>query len=205
MNSHPDRAFREDGGGSDPEQLLDQVLAHHRTQLMSTVAAALETDTGSNALVPLRHDLFHGLKPFRLVTPSDRTAADNITESAAPSARLQEILTRLRDIRLMVERIRDTADLPSDVHARSQTVATVLHRLHTGLQARTLPPHQVHSLIRELEAHAAHIGTAMLGRRTPLSRHAVEEWLRMTGSLRKVERMVVRLFRDAGDNVSTQG
>ncbi|MFJ3799923.1 hypothetical protein ACIPSJ_27020 [Streptomyces sp. NPDC090088] len=207
MNTHPDRAFREDGGGSDPEHLLDQLLAHHRTQLTSAVTEALDTGTGSNALVPLRRELFHGLGPFKLAAPLGRTAADGTPESAAPSpsARLQEILTRLRDIRLMVDRVRASADLPSDVHTRTQTAATVLQCLHTGLQARTLARDQVHSLFQGLEAHTAYISTAMLGLRTPLSRHAVEEWLRTIGALRGVERMAMRFFRDADDNVPTQG
>ncbi|MEU9979557.1 hypothetical protein [Streptomyces sp. NPDC051014] len=208
MNTQPDRAFREDSGGNDPEQVLDQMLAHHRTRLTSVVAQALDTDTGSNALTPLRLQLIRGLKPLKLAAPSNgRQAADSNPDSATrpPAAGMQKVLTRLRDIRLVVERVCAHADLPSDVRTGAQTVTTALQRLHTGLQARTLPADQVHSLFREMEAHTAHIGTAMLALRTPLPRHAVEEWLRTTHSLRGVESMIVRLLRDADDNVPTQG
>ncbi|MFJ3799911.1 hypothetical protein ACIPSJ_26955 [Streptomyces sp. NPDC090088] len=86
------------------------------------MAEALDTETGSNVLTPLRRELFHGLGPFRLAVPLGPTAAGSITESAAPSpsARLQEVLTRLRDIRLMVERACAGTDVPPDVHTRAR-------------------------------------------------------------------------------------
>ncbi|MER7179113.1 hypothetical protein ABT404_06465 [Streptomyces hyaluromycini] len=208
MNTHPDRPSREDGGGSnDPEQLLDQLLAHHRTQLTNTVAEALDTDTGNAALAPLRRELFHGLKPLKLTAPIASPPAGSTTRSTAPlpAARLQEILTRLRDFRLIVERTCTGTDVPVDVCLRAQTVLTALQRLHAGLQAHNLAHGQVRVLFAHLREQSAHIGTAMLQRRTQLPRHTIEEWLRVTGSLRGIERTALSLFRDAGDNVATQG
>ncbi|MEV8548170.1 hypothetical protein [Streptomyces sp. NPDC051572] len=206
MPGHTDPTFREGSGGNDPEHLLDQLLAHHRTQLTSAVAGALDTDTGSTALTPLSRDLFQGLKPFKLATSIDCTANAATPQSAVPppAARLQEVLARLRDIRLMVERACASADLPTDSHTRAQTAVTVLRRLHAGLQARTLSHDQVCELFRELRDQTAHIGTSMLGLRTQFPRHIVEEWLRATGSLHGIERTVLRLFRDADNNVPTQ-
>ncbi|MGW7071732.1 hypothetical protein ACWGII_22945 [Streptomyces sp. NPDC054855] len=206
MNSRTDRVLRE-GGRNDPEQLLDQLLAHHRTQLTSTVSDALDTDTGNTALAPLRRELFHGLKPFKLAAPTGRTAHDRTPASTQPlpPARLQDVLTRLRDIRLMAERACADADMPADIRTRTQSVVAALQRLHAGLQARNLTHGQVHALFRELAEQSAHIGTSMLGRPTQLPRHIVEQWLRTTGSLRGVEHTALRLFRDADDSVPTQG
>jgi hypothetical protein len=206
MNSRTDRVLGE-GGRNDPEQLLDQLLAHHRTQLTSTVTDALNTDTGSTALAPLRRELFHGLKPLKLAAPTGCTAKDRTPESTPPlpPARLQDVLTQLRDIRLMVERTCAGTDVPTDIHTRTQSVVAALQCLHAGLQARNLDQGQVRSLFRELAEQTAHIGTSMLGQRTQLPRHIVEQWLRTTGSLQGVERIVLRLFRDADDNVPTQG
>lgn len=206
MNSRTDRVLRE-GGRNDPEQILDQLLAHHRTQLTSTVADALDTDTGSTALAPLCRELFHGLKPLKLAALTGCATNDRTPASAhpLPPARLHDVLTRLRDIRLMVERACAGADVPTDIHTRTQSVVAALQRLHAGLQARNLTQSQVRALFRELAEHTAHIGTSMLGQRTQLPRHIVEQWLRATGSLQGVERTVLRLFRDADDNVPTQG
>jgi hypothetical protein len=206
MNSRTDRVLRE-GGRNDPEQMLDQLLAHHRTQLTSTVTDALDTATGSAALTPLCRDLFHGLNPLKLAALTGGAANDRTPASARPlpPARLQDILTQLRDIRLMVERAGASADVPTDIHTRTQNVVATLQRLHAGLQARNLTQGQVRALFRELAEHTAHIGTSMLGQRTQLPRHIVEQWLRTTGSLQGVERTVLRLFRDADDSVPTQG
>lgn len=70
MNSPTHRTSREGIDGNGPEHRLDQLLAHHHTQLTSAVADALDTDTGSAALAPLNRDLFHGLKPLQLPAPS---------------------------------------------------------------------------------------------------------------------------------------
>jgi len=201
------RTFREGDRGSDPEQLLDQILTHHRTHLTGAVAGALDTETGSTALAPLRCELFQGLKPFKLAAPVKRTPNARTAESTGPlpAARLEEVLTRLRDIRLMVERVRARPGLPADVHTRAHTIAVALQRLHAGLQARTLAHDQVHALFRELEEQSAHIGTSMLGLCTRMPRHAVEEWLRATGSLQGIKTTALRLFRNADDNVTTQG
>lgn len=208
MNSRTDRSLRDGGGGggNDPEQLLDQLLAHHRTHLMSTVADALDTDTGTTALAPLRRELFHGLKPLELATPTGSTADDSTAGPAdpLPAARLQEVLTRLRDIRLTVEKVRAGSDVPLDVRARTQTALTALRRLHVGLQARNLTHDQVRALFRQLGEQTAYIGTSMLRLRTRLPQHVVEEWLRTIGSLQGVEHTVLRLFRDADDHVPTQ-
>jgi len=206
MNSRTDRVLRE-GGRKDPEQMLDQLLAHHRTQLTSTLTDALDTDTGSTALAPLRRELFHGLKPLKIAAPTGCTANDRTPEYAPPllPASLQNVLTQLRDIRLMVERTCADADVPTDIHTRTHGVVDALQRLHAGLQARNLTQNQVRALFRELVEQTAHIGTSMLGQRTQLPRHIVEQWLRTTGSLQGVERTVLRLFRDADDSVPTQG
>ncbi|WP_030327083.1 hypothetical protein [Streptomyces sp. NRRL B-3229] len=206
MNSRTDRVLGE-GGRNDPEQLLDQLLARHRTQLTSTVTNALDTDTGSTALAPLRRELFHGLKPLKLAAPTGCTANDRTPETnpPLPPARLQDVLTQLRDIRLMVEQTCADADVPTDLHTRSHSVITALQRLHAGLQGRNLTQNQVRALFRELAEQTAHIGTSMLGQRTQLPRHIVEQWLRTTGSLQGIERTALRLFRDADDSVPTQG
>ncbi|MGW3938406.1 hypothetical protein [Streptomyces phaeochromogenes] len=204
MPGHTDPTSRE---GSDSDQLLDQLLAHHRTQLTDTVTDALDTDTGSTALGPLRRELFHGLNPLKLATPVGCTANASTPESAVPlpAARLQEVLTRLRDIRLMVERACASPDLPTDIHIRAQTAVTALQRMHAGLQARSLSHDRVCELFRELREQTAHIGTSMLALRTQMPRHIVEEWLRVTGSLQGIEGATLRLFRNAGNNVPTQG
>ncbi|WP_043687385.1 hypothetical protein [Streptomyces xylophagus] len=207
MNRPTHRTLREGDGGNDPQQLLDQVLTHHRTHLTSAVTAALDTETGSTALAPLRCELFQGLKPFKLAAPVKRTTSTHTADPATPlpATRLEEVLTRLRDIRLMVERVRARTGLPPDVHTRAHTVATALQRLHAGLQARTLAHDQVHALFRELEEQSAHIGTSMLRLHTQLPRHTVEEWLRATSSLQGIKTTALRLFRNADDNVTTQG
>lgn len=202
MPGHTDPTSRE---GSDCDQLLDQLLAHHRTQLTDTVADAL--DTGSTALGPLHRDLFQGLNPLKIATPVGCTVNAGTPESAVPlpAARLQEVLTRLRDIRMMVERACASADLPTDIHSRAQTAVTALQCMHAGLQARNLSHDRVCELFRELRAHTTHIGTSMLALRTQVPQHIVEEWLRATGSLQGIERMALRLFRNADNNVPTQG
>ncbi|MGW4889836.1 hypothetical protein [Streptomyces murinus] len=206
MNSRTDRSLRDGGGGNDPEQLLDHLLAHHRTHLMSTVADALDTDTGTTALTPLRRELFHGLKPLELAAPTRSTTEDSTAEPAIPlpAARLQEVLTQLRDIRLTVEKVRAGSDVSADVKARAQTALTCLRRLHVGLQARDLTHDQVRALFRQLGEQTAYIGTSMLQLSIRLPRHVVEEWLRTSGSLQGIERTVLRLFRDADDHVPTQ-
>lgn len=122
-----------------------------------------------------------------------------------PAACLQDVLTRLRDIWLMVERTHTSTGWPADIRTRAQTVVTTLQRLHAGLQARTLAHHQVRALFRQLREHSAHIGTSMLALRTQAPQHAVEEWLRAASSLQRIETMVLRLFKNADDNVTTQG
>lgn len=88
---------------------------------------------------------------------------------------------------------------------RAQTVLTMLQRLHTGLQARTLAHQQVRALLRELREHSAHIGTSMLALRTQVPQHAVEEWLRAAMALQRIEATVLRLFKNTDDSVPTQG
>ncbi|MYQ97472.1 MULTISPECIES: hypothetical protein [unclassified Streptomyces] len=212
MNSRTDRSLRDGGGGNDPEQLLDRLLAHHRSHLMSTVADALDTDTGTTALAPLRRELFHGLTPLQLTAPTasttdDSTADDSTAESAVPlpAARLQEVLVQLRDIRLTVEKVRAGSDVSADAKTRAQTALTCLRRLHVGLQARDLTHDQVRALFRQLGEQTAYIGTSMLQLDIRLPRHVVEEWLRTSGSLQGIERTVLRLFRDADDHAPTQG
>ena len=207
MPGHTEPTTREGGRGNDPEHLLDQLLAHHRTQLTSAVADALDTDTGSTALTPLCRELFRGLTPFKLAPPNGRAANAGTPQSASslPVARLDEILTRLRDIRLMVERVLAGADLPIEIRTRAQAAVTVLQCLHAGLQARTLSHERVCVLFRELREQTAHIGTSMLGLGNRLPRNIVEEWLRAAGSLQGIERTVLRLFRDIDSNVPTQG
>ncbi|MFK0136756.1 hypothetical protein [Streptomyces murinus] len=206
MNSRTDRSLRDGGGGNDPEQLLDRLLAHHRSHLMSTVADALDTDTGTTALAPLRRELFHGLTPLQLTAPTASTTDDNTSEPAVPlpAPRLQEVLTQLRDIRLTVEKVRAGSDVSADAKTRAQTALTCLRRLHVGLQARDLTHDQVRALFRQLGEQTAYIGTSMLQLNIRLPRHVVEEWLRTSGSLQGIERTVLRLFRDADDHVPTQ-
>lgn len=207
MNSPTHRTSREGIDGNGPEHRLDQLLAHHHTQLTSAVADALDTDTGSAALAPLNRDLFHGLKPLQLPAPL-QCPADTSTAKPTmlpPAACLQDVLTRLRDIWLMVERTHTSTGWPADIRSRAQTVVTTLQRLHAGLQARTLARHQVRALFRQLREHSAHIGTSMLALRTQAPEHAVEEWLRAASSLQRIETMVLRLFKNADDNVTTQG
>ncbi|MEU0414756.1 hypothetical protein ABZ307_44295 [Streptomyces griseorubiginosus] len=203
MPGHTDPTTRE---GSDADQLLDQLLAHHRTQLTDTVTHALDTDTGSTALGPLRRELFQGLTPVTLAAPVGCTANASTPDSAVllPAARLQEVLTRLRDIRLMVERTCASADLPTDIHIRAQNAVTTLQRIHTGLQARNLSHNRVCELFRELREQTVHIGTSMLARRTQTPPHIAEEWLRGTASLQGIERTALRLFRNTDDSVPTQ-
>ncbi|TGZ14990.1 hypothetical protein DV517_64730 [Streptomyces sp. S816] len=206
MNSRTDRSLRDGGGGNDPEQLLDRLLAHHRSHLMSTVADALDTDTGTTALAPLRRELFHGLTPLQLTAPTASTTDDNTAEPAVPlpAPRLQEVLTQLRDIRLTVEKVRAGSDVSADAKNRAQTALTCLRRLHVGLQARDLTHDQVRALFRQLGEQTAYIGTSMLQLNIRLPRHVVEEWLRTSGSLQGIERTVLRLFRDADDHAPTQ-
>lgn len=203
MNSHADRAFREDGR-NDPELRLDQLLARYRATLTGAVTGALDTDAGSTALAPLHRELFHGLQPLKLGTPASCTNAGT-PDSIPPSARLERALTQLRDIRLMVERVQSGADPSADVYTGAQNVLTALQCLHTGLQAKNLSFEQVFSLIRELRDQTARIGTSMLELHTCLPYHLVEEWLRATVRLQHLERTVWRLFRGADDNVTSQG
>ncbi|MCX5328754.1 MULTISPECIES: hypothetical protein [unclassified Streptomyces] len=207
MNSPIHRTSREGVGANGPEHRLDQLLAHHHTQLTSAVADALDTDTGSAALTPLNRDLFHGLKPLQLPAPVECPADNSTAQLTAPLpvARLEDALTRLRDIKLMVERTYAGTGCPADIRTRAQTVVTTLERLHAGLQARTLAYHQVCVLFRELREHSAHIGTSMLALRTQVPQHAVEEWLRAASSLQRSQTTVLRLFKNADDNVTTQG
>ncbi|MFD9112361.1 hypothetical protein [Streptomyces bottropensis] len=206
MNSHTDRSLRDGGEGNDSEQLLDQLLTHHRIHLSSAVADALDIHTGSTALAPLRRELFHGLKPLELGASAGPTAKDSTAESAAPiqAARLEEVLTRLRGIKLIAERVCACTDPSAAVHARAQAVVTVLQKLHSGLQERHLTRGQAHVLFRQLSEETARIATTMLHLRTQLPQHVVEEWLRRTGSLGHVERSVYRLFKNVDDNVPTQ-
>ncbi|MFJ5064569.1 hypothetical protein ACIP96_34755 [Streptomyces nigra] len=198
-----------ESGSNDAEQLLDQLLAHHRTHLTNAVADALDTSTGSTALSPLRREIFHGIKPFQLAaTPPGCTSSSHTADPTPPSAaasRLQDVLTRLCDIRLTMEKVRAGTGTSTDLQTRAQTVLTRLQHLHTGLQARSLTHDQARMLFGQLKEQAAHIGTSMLGLHTPLPRHMVEEWLRTTGSLGNMERTVLHLLRDADDNVPTQG
>lgn len=189
-----------EGRRGDPEEVLDRLLSLHRTQLTNTVAEALDVTTGKAALAPLRRELFHGLKALKL-----DGAAGSPVDGPVPGGGLQEVLARLRDIRLMVERMGAGVELSADVQGSGQAVVVAVRRLHAGLQARSLTYDQVHVLFRELRERTACIGTSMLGLRTPLPQHTVEGWLRAIGALDRVERTVLRLFRDADDNVPTQG
>lgn len=205
MNSGTDRSFRE-SGGNDPDQRLERLLAEHRTLLTDAVANALDTGTGSTALAPLRRESFHGLKPLKLAAaPTARTANSSTSAPALPppGPRLHEALARLRDIKLMVEKVRADEGMPLDGHARAHTVLTALQHLHAGLEAGSVAHDQVRALFKELKEQAAHIGTLMLGPRTQLPRHVVEQWLRAAGTLDRIERIVLRLLRDA--DVPTQG
>ncbi|MFF3489408.1 hypothetical protein ACFYXC_40185 [Streptomyces sp. NPDC002701] len=200
MNSHGDRAFRE-GGRDDPEQRLDQLLARHRAGLTSAVVGALDTSAGSAALAPLRRELFHGLQPLKLTASTGCTTSADTPGSTPPETRLERALAQLRDIRLIVERVQSGADPSADVHAGAKNALTALQRLHTGLQARNLTREQVRALFRELREQTACIGTSMLERRTQLPPHLVEDWLRATGCLQRVECAVWYLFRGVGNNV----
>lgn len=205
MNSHTHRTFSEDGG-TNPEQRLDQLLAHHHTHLITAITSALDTGAGATALTPLRRELFRGLKPFK-ITPHPGCIADNNTTDPAPpppTLRLQGVLTQLRDLRLLTQTIRAATPTPSDTHTRTHATLTALQHLHTGLQTRSLTHDQVRALFRELREHTAHISTAMLKQPTALPRHTAEEWLRATGSLARTERTVLRLLRDAADNAPAQ-
>lgn len=204
MNDHTVRG----GGSKEPEQLLDQLLARHRTRLTSNVADALDTSTGSTALTPLRRELFHGIKPLKLAAaPSGCTSSSHTADLTPPPAagRLQDVLTRLRDIMPTMEKVSAGAGPSTDLQSMVQTALTTLQHLHTGLRTRGLTHDQTRVLFRELTEQAAHIGTSMLGLNTPLPSHIVEEWLRAAGSLGRMERTVLSLLKDADDSVPTQG
>ncbi|NNN34340.1 hypothetical protein HLK59_29045 [Streptomyces sp. S3(2020)] len=207
MNSPAHRTSREGVGGKGPEDRLDQLLAHHHTQLTSAVADALDTVSGSAALAPLNRDLFHGLKPLQLSAPVECPADNSTPQLAVPllAVRLQDVLTRLRDIKLMVERTHTDTGWPADIRTRAHTMVTTLERLRAGLQARTLAHGQVRALFRELREHSAYIGTSMLALRTQAPQHAVEQWLRAASTLRRIETTVLRLFKNSDDNVTAQG
>ncbi|MFJ3670495.1 hypothetical protein ACIPSE_28970 [Streptomyces sp. NPDC090106] len=205
MNS-VDRTFDE-GGRNDPDQPLDRLLAQHRTRMNRAVADALDTRTGLTALTPLRRELFHGIQPLSLPPSTDGTDSAHTEDSTDPpnAAWLEGILTRLQAIGRMAERIQDGAGSSDELRGRTQAVTSALQCLHAGLQARDLTEAQVRTLFRTLRDHSAGISTTLLGPRPQLHQHVVEAWLRAAASLKPIEVRALRLFRDAGESVPTQG
>ncbi|EKX66003.1 hypothetical protein [Streptomyces ipomoeae] len=154
MNNRTDHTIGE-GGSNDPEQLLNQLLAHHRTHLTNAVADALDTSTGRTALSPLRREIFHGIKPLKLAAPPPGCTSNSQTADPTPplaASRLQGVLTRLCDIRLTTEKVCAGTGTSTDIQTRAQTVLTRLQHLHAGLQARSLTHDQARMLFEQLRS-----------------------------------------------------
>jgi hypothetical protein len=82
MNDHTPR----EGEGRTAEELLDQVLASNRVELMNTMADALDTEAGLEALKPLRAEAPPSVQD---TAPRPRTCAPSV-RAAPPTARLRE-------------------------------------------------------------------------------------------------------------------